>query len=162
MAAELVEKIKQSRTFNQGYELAELVSAAALDMEWHTLPPGREVDDVGQFEAEALAKANVNLPQVPPRYRSSYFLHIWSHGYSAGYYAYLWTEMLDQDAYGWFEEQGGMTRENGQRFRDLILSRGNTRDYAEMYREFRGRDPIIEPMLEHRGLMESTPAPSIR
>lgn len=155
MAAELVEKIKQSRTFNQGYELAELVSAAALDMEWHTLPPSREVDDVGQFEAEALAKANVNLPQVPPRYRSSYFLHIWSHGYSAGYYAYLWTEMLDQDAYGWFEEHGGMTRENGQRFRDLILSRGNTRDYAEMYREFRGRDPIIEPMLEHRGLAPS-------
>jgi peptidyl-dipeptidase Dcp len=154
MPADLVEKIKKASTFNQGYALTELVAAAALDMRWHTLAPTAGVDDVDAFEAQALEKEYVDLPQVPPRYRSSYFLHIWSHGYHASYYAYLWTEMLDNDAYAWFEEHGGMTRQNGQRFRDLILSRGNTRDYAEMFREFRGRDPIIEPMLEHRGLRE--------
>ena len=90
---------------------------------------------------------------MPPRYRSSYFLHIWANGYAAGYYAYLWTEMLDDDAFQWFEEHGGLTRANGQRFRDMILSRGNTGDYAKMYRDFRGKDPSIEPMLKRRGIV---------
>ena len=91
---------------------------------------------------------------MPPRYRSSYFLHIWANGYASGYYAYLWTEMLDDDAFAWFDEHGGLTRENGQRFRDLILSRGNTDDLAKMFRDFRGRDPKIDAMLVHRGLRE--------
>jgi peptidyl-dipeptidase Dcp len=157
MPAALIDKIKRAEKFNQGYALTEVVAAAALDLEWHTLRPGARVPDADRFEIDALTRAGVNIPQVPPRYRSPYFLHIWGHGYNAAYYAYLWTEMLDIDAYAWFEENGGMTRANGQRFRDMILSRGNTDDYAKMYREFRGRDPIIEPMLVHRGLKEETP-----
>src|SRR5579872_7141565 len=99
-------------------------------------------------------KSHVDLATVPPRYRSSYFLHIWANGYSAGYYAYLWTEMLDDDAYQWFEENGGMTRANGDRFREMILSRGNSAEYGDMFRAFRGRDPSIEAMLKKRGLKE--------
>jgi peptidyl-dipeptidase Dcp len=152
MPRDLVDKIKKAEKFNQGYALTEVVAAAALDMEWHTLPPGSAAQDVDRFEAEALKKTRLDLPQVPPRYRSSYFLHIWANGYAAGYYAYLWTEMLDDDAFAWFQEHGGLTRKNGQRFRDMILSRGNTEDYAKMFRDFRGRDPVIEPMLVHRGL----------
>src|ERR1700757_4057652 len=109
---------------------------------------------------EALDNTHLNLPQVPPRYRSSYFLHIWSNGYAAGYYAYLWTEMLDDDAFAWFQEHGGLTRENGQRFRDMILSRGNTEDYATMYREFRGRDPRIDALIEQRGLAAAGTPPA--
>jgi peptidyl-dipeptidase Dcp len=160
LPADLVEKITKAAKFNQGYALTELVSAASLDMAWHTLAPGATVPDVDRFEADALTKAHVDLPQVPPRYRSSYFLHIWANGYNAGYYAYLWTEMLDDDAFAWFQSHGGLTRQNGQRFRDLVLSRGNTEDLAKMFRDFRGRDPVIEPMLEHRGLRESGAASS--
>jgi peptidyl-dipeptidase Dcp len=123
-------------------------------MAWHTLPATAVAQDVDAFEAAALTRAHLDLPQVPTRYRSSYFLHIWANGYNAGYYAYLWTEMLDDDAFAWFDEHGGLTRANGQRFRDLILSRGNTEDYAKMFRDFRGRDPSIEPMLRQRGLKE--------
>jgi peptidyl-dipeptidase Dcp len=159
MPADLVEKIKRSIKFNQGYALTEVVAAASLDMQWHTLRPGTKVADADKFEVDALARARVHVPEVPPRYHSPYFLHIWANGYYAGYYAYLWTEMLDDDAYAWFQENGGMTRANGKRFRDMILSRGNTDDYAKMFREFRGRDPIIEPMLEHRGLKEDTRRP---
>ena len=100
----------------------------------------------------ALTRAGVDFPNVPPRYRSSYFLHIWANGYAAGYYAYLWTQMLDQDAYRWFEENGGMTRANGDRFRRLILSKGHTEDYGPMFRAFRGKDPDILPMLQARGM----------
>lgn len=150
---DLVDKIKKSSTFNQGYALTELLAAAHLDMQWHTLTTEDDVTNATDFEAHALKVTKLNLPVVPPRYRSSYFLHIWGHGYAAGYYAYLWTEMLDGDAYKWFQENGGLTRENGQRFRDRILSRGNTIDYDQMYRDFRGGDPQIEPMLEGRGLM---------
>ena len=101
---------------------------------------------------------HVDLPQVPPRYRTTYFSHIWDGGYSAGYYAYLWSEVLDDDAYYWFKEHGGMTRANGQRFRDMILSREGTADVAELYRAFRGRDPIVQPLLEERGLVTAPPA----
>jgi peptidyl-dipeptidase Dcp len=94
----------------------------------------------------------VDFGPVPPRYRSSYFLHIWANGYDAGYYAYLWAEMLDNDAFEWFTEHGGLTRANGDRFREMILSRGNVGDYAKLYREFRGKDPSIEPMLKRRGI----------
>jgi peptidyl-dipeptidase Dcp len=148
----LVDKIKKAAKFNQGYELTELLAAAQLDMQWHTLPVGAPKEDVDKFEIQALKNTHLTLATVPPRYRSSYFLHIWSNGYAAGYYAYLWTEMLDDDAYAWFRKHGGLTRENGQRFRDLILSRGHTLDYGPMFRAFYGKDPEIGPMLEHRGL----------
>jgi peptidyl-dipeptidase Dcp len=154
MPRDLVDKIKKSAKFNQGYALTELLAAASLDMAWHTLQSPAAIEDVDEFETAALARAHLDLPQVPPRYRSSYFLHIWANGYASGYYAYLWTQMLDDDAFAWFEEHGGLTRANGQRFRDLILSKGNTEDYAKMFRDFRGRDPSIEPMLVHRGLKE--------
>jgi len=149
----LNEKIKKASTFNQGYSLTEILAAADLDMQWFTCGVNNKVTDVDAFEKEALAKTHLDLPLVPPRYRSSYFLHIWANGYAAGYYAYLWTEMLDDDAFAWFEENGGMTRKNGQRFRDMILSRGNTEDFAKLYRDFRGRDPKIEPMIKSRGLL---------
>jgi peptidyl-dipeptidase Dcp len=148
----LVDKIKRSRTFNQGYDNGEVLEAARLDLDWHSLAGDAPRQDVDKFEADALAKSGFDTADVPPRYRSSYFLHIWSNGYAAGYYAYPWTRMLGQDAFDWFEKHGGLTRENGQRFRDMILSRGNTLDYAEMYRAWAGHDPSIEPYLEYYGL----------
>jgi peptidyl-dipeptidase Dcp len=152
MPQALVNKIKKAATFNEGYALTEILAAADLDMQWHTIAPGQPLQDVDKFEQEALKKTKLDLPEVPSRYRSSYFLHIWSNGYAAGYYAYLWTEMLDDDAFAWFEEHGGLTRENGQRFRDMILSQGNTQDLGTMFRNFRGADPKIGPMLKNRGL----------
>lgn len=149
---ELVDKIKRSRTFNQGYENGEVLEAARLDMDWHSLPADAPRQDVDKFEAQALAHSGYDTADVPPRYRSSYFLHIWSNGYAAGYYAYPWTRMLAQDAFHWFETHGGLTRANGQRFRDMVLSRGNTEDYGEMYRAFTGHDPDITPYLEYYGL----------
>ena len=154
MPQALVDKIKKAATFNQGYALTELLAAADLDMKWHMIPTNSPLQDVDKFEAEALRSTHLDLPQVPTRYRSSYFQHIWANGYAAGYYAYIWTEMLDDDAFAWFQEHGGLTRENGQRYRDLILSRGNTLDLAQMFRDFRGSDPNIQPMLENRGLVE--------
>jgi peptidyl-dipeptidase Dcp len=148
----LVDKIKASRTFNQGYELGEVLEAARLDLDWHSLPATAPRHDVDAFEAKALAAGGFDTKDVPPRYRSSYFLHIWSNGYSAGYYAYPWTRMLAEDAFNWFESHGGLTRANGQRFRDMVLSRGNTLDYAEMYRAFTGHDPDVGPMLQFYGL----------
>jgi peptidyl-dipeptidase Dcp len=148
----LVDKIKASAKFNQGYAMGELIAAAELDMQWHELAADAPKPDVDAFEAQALKSAGVDFPYVPPRYRSSYFLHIWSNGYAAGYYAYLWTQMLADDSWQWFNDHGGLTRANGQRFRDLILSRGHTLDYGPMFRAFYGKDPDIGPMLEHRGL----------
>jgi peptidyl-dipeptidase Dcp len=160
---ELVDKIKRSRTFNQGYENGEVLEAARLDLDWHSLPATAPQQDVDKFEAQALAASGYDTADVPPRYRSSYFLHIWSNGYSAGYYAYPWTRMLGQDAFNWFETHGGLTRANGQRFRDMVLSRGNTLDYADMYRAWAGHDPSINPYLEYYGLPvtgEATTAPA--
>jgi len=154
MPQELVDKIRKSLKFNQGYALTEILAAADLDMEWHTIPAGETIKSADDFETAALKRTHLDLSQVPPRYRSSYFLHIWGNGYQAGYYAYLWSEMLDDDAYNWFEENGGMTRANGQRFRDRILSRGNTEDYNTMFYNFRGSNPDIKAMLENRGLLE--------
>ena len=153
MPQALVDKIKKAATFNQGYALTEALAAADLDLQWHKMPADAPLQEVDKFELESLHKTGLDLPQVPPRYRSSYFLHIWANGYAAGYYAYAWTEMLDHDAFAWFQEHGGLTRENGQRFRDMILSRGNTEDYGKMYREFRGHDAEIKPMLISRGLV---------
>ncbi len=152
MPAELVEKIKKSHTFNQGFETTEYLAAALLDMAWHSLPADAPTQDVAKFTKDSLKKYNIDVPAVPPRYKTPYFAHIWGGGYSAGYYAYLWSEVLDDDAYAWFKEHGGMTRENGQRFREMVLSRGSTKDMAELYRAFRGRDPSVEPLLEERGL----------
>ena len=154
MPQELVDKIRAAGTFNQGYMLTETLSAALLDMSWHTLPAGSEIADVDAFEAKALEDNGADLRYVPPRYRSSYFMHIWGHDYAAGYYAYLWTEMLDDDAFEWFKENGGLTRANGDRFRAMVLSRGNTEDLAKVYRDFRGKDPSVEPMLIDRGLKD--------
>ncbi len=152
MPQALVDKINKAATFNQGYATTEYLAAALLDLSWHTLGADAQVADVDQFEADALKAAKVDLPQVPPRYRSTYFDHIWGGGYAAGYYAYFWSEMIDHDAFDWFKENGGLTRENGQTFRDQILSIGNTRDLATAYREFRGKDPSVEPLLRARGL----------
>ena len=152
MPQALVDKIKQSGTFNQGFSMTEILAASLLDFAWHTLPPTAAQPDVDSFEAASLKRFNVDVPEVPPRYRTTYFSHIWDGGYSAGYYAYTWSEVLDDDAYAWFKEHGGLTRENGLRFRSMILSRGGTEDAATMYRNFRGRDPNVEALLEERGL----------
>lgn len=151
---ELIDKIKAAATFNQGYALTEFLAAAALDMEWHTLDSAARVQGVEVFEKTALEKNKLALDQIPPRYRSSYFRHIWSNGYSAAYYAYSWAEMLDHDAYVWFEENGGLNRENGQVFREKILSRGNTEDFESLYKNFRGKAPSIQPLLRFRGLLD--------
>ncbi|PVW16555.1 M3 family metallopeptidase [Marixanthomonas spongiae] len=149
----LIDKIKKSGTFNQGYSLTETLAAAALDMMWHTVSEDEALNDANAFEKKALNKMKLDVVHaVPPRYRSTYFSHIFSGGYAAGYYSYIWTEMLHHDAYRWFENHGGLTRENGQRFRDMVLSRGNTLELEQMYRDWRGSDPKIEPMLKARGL----------
>jgi peptidyl-dipeptidase Dcp len=149
---ELVDKIKKSSTFNQGYDFTEVLIAADLDMAWHSLPADSPEQNSDKFEILSEKKDGLYIPEVPSRYRSSYFLHIWANGYAAGYYAYLWSEMLDDDAFNWFENNGGLTRKNGDRFRDLILSRGATEDYNKIFCEFTGHNPDIEPMLKDRGL----------
>ena len=158
--AALVDRIKAADKWGQGYALGELLAASQLDMQWHTLPAGTPKQDVDKFEVQALQRTGTDFPNVPTRYRSSYFLHIWNMGYQSGYYAYQWTVMLDDDAYAWFEDHGGLTRENGQRFRDMILSKGHTEDYDVMFRRFYGKDPDVGPMLKHRGLTPDNSAPS--
>ncbi len=157
MPTELAAKIRKAETFNQGYKVTEVVAAAELDLQWHMLPASAPLQPPDTFEKEALEKMHLLLSAVPPRYRSSYFRHIWdvSEDYSAGYYAYLWAEMLDDDAYQCFEDNGGLTRANGDRFRQMVLSRGNTEDLAKMYAAWRGKDPTVEPMMKYRGLQES-------
>ncbi|MBW9350770.1 peptidyl-dipeptidase Dcp [Citrobacter sp. EC_71] len=152
MPQALRDKMQRASLFNKGYDMTELLSAALLDMRWHSLEMSASSSSVDQFEQQALAAEDLDLQAVPPRYRSSYFAHIFGGGYAAGYYAYLWTQMLADDGYQWFVEQGGLTRENGQKFREAILSRGNSTDLAELYRKWSGRDPRMEPMLAHRGL----------
>jgi peptidyl-dipeptidase Dcp len=148
----LVEKIKRAKNFAEGYDLTELLAAAELDMQWHVLGADAPLQNADDFEKQALAKTHLDLPAVPPRYRSSYFSHIWASGYSAGYYAYLWTEMLDDDAYQWFDDHGGLSRANGDRFRRMVLSRGNTEDLAAMYLAWRGKAPSTDAMMKYRGL----------
>ncbi len=158
MPAELAAKIRKAEKFNLGYELAELLAAAQLDMQWHTLPVTATVDNPDEFEKSALERKHMALATVPPRYRSSYFAHIWGGGYAAGYYAYLWSEMLDDDAYQWFEDHGGLTRANGDRFRAMVLSRGNTEELGKMYATWLGGEPNAKPMLKYRGLAEDSTA----
>ena len=150
--AALEAKIRRTTTFDQGFATTEYLGAALLDMAWHTLTVNDHPTDVDSFEAQALKRFGVDLPLVPPRYKTNYFSHIWSGGYSAGYYAYIWAEVIDADAYSWFEENGGLTRANGLRFRRMILERGGTGDMGTIYRQFRGRDPEIASLLKNRGL----------
>ncbi len=149
----LVDKINNAATFNQGYMMTELLAAAGLDMEWHSLSVDNPVKNVDEFEENALKNIGLDMAQIPPRYRSTYFLHIWGHGYAAGYYAYLWSEVLEDDIFTWFEQNGGLTRENGQRMRDMILSRGNSEDQNKLFDDFMGREVDITPMLKDRGLL---------
>jgi len=159
MPADLVAKIKKSETFNKGYDMTELVAAAELDMQWHSLLSTAPLQNPDEFQKQALDKTHLNVSYVPPRYRSTYFAHIWGNdGYNAGYYAYLWTEMLADDAFQWFVEHGGLTRANGDRFRQMVLSRGNTQDLGKMYEAWRGAPPNTNAMLKYRGLEESPAA----
>ena len=148
----LVAKMKKASNFNKGYTLTELLSAAALDLSWHTVDVNKSITSVDEFEKQALIDNKTNLPQVPPRYRSTYFSHIFGGGYAAGYFAYIWAEMLDHDAYQWTVENGGMTRKNGQILRDKVFSQGNSDDLNVIYKNFRGKNPSIEPMLKYHGL----------
>jgi len=148
----LLEKIQRAANFNGGYALTEAIEASLLDMQWHKLSVSTNVKDVDAFELAALKSTGIDLKAVPPRYRSSYFQHIWAGGYASGYYSYQWTKMLSEDAFQWFTENGGLTRANGQRFRDMILSQGMTVDYKALYKKFRGRDAQINAMLKYLGL----------
>jgi peptidyl-dipeptidase Dcp len=152
MPRDLVEKLKRAKNFDEGYNLTELLAAAELDMQWHMLPAAAPLQNPDEFERQALARTHLDIHVVPPRYRSSYFSHIWENEYSAGYYAYLWTQMLADDGYQWFEDHGGLTRENGERFRRMILSRGNTRDLEKLYVAWRGKAPAVDAMMKYRGL----------
>jgi peptidyl-dipeptidase Dcp len=154
MPPELAAKLRKAAKFNHGYMLTELLAAAELDMQWHTISATTMVDSPDAFEKAALERKKIALATVPPRYRTSYFQHIWGGGYAAGYYAYLWSEMLDDDAYQWFEDHGGLTRANGERFRSMVLSKGNTEELGKMYAAWLGAEPSAEPMLKQRGLVE--------
>ena len=154
MPEELAARIRRADTFNKGYDMTELLAAAELDMQWHFLPAQAPLQNPDEFEKQALEKTHLSVSYVPPRYRSSYFSHIWQSGYSAGYYAYLWTQMLADDAYQCFVEHGELSRANGDRFRQMVLSRGNTLDLAKMYEAWRGAPPNTKAMLKYRGLEE--------
>ena len=153
MPQELLDKVLATQKFNQGYATTEYLAASLLDQSWHQMKPEEvpDADGLLEFEAKALADAGVALDMVPPRYRSTYFSHIIG-GYSAGYYAYIWAEVLDADAVEWFKSNGGMTRENGDYLRQTVLSRGGAEDAMTLYRNFRGGEPDIAPLLERRGL----------
>jgi peptidyl-dipeptidase Dcp len=148
----LLDKVMAAEKFNQGYKTTEYLSASLLDQAWHQLNPSDVPKDAVAFEAEALHKAGVYFPPVPPRYRSFYFSHAFAGGYSAGYYSYLWSEVLDADTVEWIKQHGGLKRENGDRFRAMLLSRGGSADALELFKNFVGRDPYIEPLLKRRGL----------
>lgn len=157
MPAALLEQVLASQKFNQGYATTEYLAASFLDQAWHQLAPDEVPDAAGvlEFEASALQRAGLALETVPPRYRSTYFSHIFSGGYSSGYYAYIWAEVLDADAVEWFRTHGGLTRANGDHYRKTVLSRGGSTEAMNLYRNFAGRDPEIEPLLERRGLKET-------
>ncbi len=149
----IVDRIRASESFNEGFATTEYLAAALLDQEWHKIPPGSEVDDPQAFEATALERTGLSNPWVAPRYRTTYFQHTFAGGYDAGYYSYIWSEVLDADTVQWFKEHDGLTRDNGDRFRRELLSRGHTKDPLESFREFRGRDAELAPLLERRGLV---------
>jgi peptidyl-dipeptidase Dcp len=154
MPKELLDKVLAAETFNQGFATTEYLAASILDQAWHQLGVDQvpDVDHVESFEAAALEAAGVALAMVPPRYRSTYFSHIWSGGYAAAYYAYIWSEVLDADSVEWFKEHGGLTRENGDHFRRAVLSKGGSREAMALFLDFRGADPDVGPFLARRGL----------
>jgi peptidyl-dipeptidase Dcp len=148
----LVDKVLAAEQFNQGYMTTEYLAAAIIDQRWHQIGPDQVPTDVLAFEATALRDAGIALDEVPPRYRTTYFSHVFAGGYSAGYYAYMWSEVLDADTVDWFKENGGLTRENGEHFRKTLLSRGGADDAMNLFQAFRGRPPEIQPLLIRRGL----------
>jgi peptidyl-dipeptidase Dcp len=148
----LLDKILKAHKFNQGYDTTEYLAAALLDMEWHSISADTKIDDVEKFEQQALAKHGINYAPVPPRYKSAYFSHAFAGGYSAGYYAYLWTEVFAADAFAYMTEKGGLTRENGDSFRENVLSKGNSQDLMQDYINFRGNKPSTDALLKRRGL----------
>ena len=154
MPKALLDKVQAASKFNQGFATTEYLAAALLDQRWHQMPAAQVPDAAGvmAFEAKALKDAGVDFAPVPPRYRTPYFSHVWGGGYSAGYYAYLWSEVLDADSVEWFKQNGGLTRENGDHFRDTLLSRGGSEDAIALFKDFSGRDPYVEPLLVRRGL----------
>jgi peptidyl-dipeptidase Dcp len=152
MPQELVDKLHASEAFNEGFQTSEYLAAALLDQAWHAITADDTVTDVAEFEANALAAVGLDNPAVPTRYASTYFAHTFSGGYDAGYYSYIWSEVLDADTVEWFTENGGLLRENGDRFRDRLLGVGGSKDPLEAYRDFRGRSAVIEPLLKRRGL----------
>jgi peptidyl-dipeptidase Dcp len=149
---ELLDKLIEAREFNQGFDTYEYLAATVLDMEWHLLDPSEIPSDVQAFEQASLAKYNLANPAIPPRYKSTYFSHIFSGGYSANYYAYIWSEILAADAFSFMSNQGGLTRENGERFRNYILSQGGSDEAMDLYRDYRGGEPDVQHLLERRGL----------
>jgi len=150
---EWVDNLKAASAFNEGHATTSYLAAAILDLAWHSLPADATVADVEKFEAKAIADYGLDYAPVPTRYSSTYFSHIFAGGYSAGYYGYIWSEVLDADTVDWFKENGGMTRENGEHFRQSLLSRGGSLNSMQMFRNFRGRDATIEPLLKRRGLL---------
>jgi len=158
---ELVEAINRAGRFNQGHSFGEVIAASLLDMEWHSLDPSQPAPtDVMAFEEEALERIGLRSDLVPPRYRTPYYRHIFEHGYDAGYYAYTWTEMLHHDAYSYVEANGGMTREMGDHIVESFLGQGHSKTYEQMFRDFTGRDPRVEPLLEARGLVAGDTEPA--
>ena len=147
-----VDKLNESSTFNEGYATTSYLAAAVLDLAWHSLSDLSEVNDVEEFERKAITDYGLDFAPVPTRYRSTYFSHIFAGGYSAGYYGYIWSEVLDADTVEWFKDNGGLTRSNGDHFRNSLMSRGGSLDSMQMFRNFRGRDADIEPLLRRRGL----------
>jgi peptidyl-dipeptidase Dcp len=152
MPQELVDRLQTSSAFNEGFLTSEYLAAALLDQAWHSIPADAAVSDVVAFEAAALAAVGLDNPAVPTRYSSAYFAHTFSGGYDAGYYSYIWSEVLDADTVEWFKQNGGLTRENGERFRTRLLGVGGSKDPLEAFRDFRGRDADIAPLLKRRGL----------
>ena len=150
---EWVDNLKAASAFNEGHATTSYLAAAILDLAWHSLPADATVANVEEFEAKAIADYGLDYAPVPTRYRSTYFSHIFAGGYSAGYYGYIWSEVLDADTVNWFKENGGMTRENGEHFRQSLLSRGGSLNSMQMFRNFRGQDATIEPLLKRRGLL---------
>jgi peptidyl-dipeptidase Dcp len=152
MPQEFVDKLQASSSFNEGYATSEYLAAALLDQAWHRISADTVVTDVAKFEADALAGFGLDNPAVPSRYSSTYFAHTFGGGYDAGYYSYIWSEVLDADTVEWFKSSGGLTRANGDRFRQRLLGVGGSKDPLEAFRDFRGRDADIQPLLDRRGL----------
>ena len=147
-----VDKLNESSTFNEGHATTSYLAAAILDLAWHSIEDISEIDSVPEFEARAIANYGLDYNPVPTRYRSTYFSHIFAGGYSSGYYGYIWSEVLDADTVEWFKDNGGLTRTNGDHFRKTLLSRGGSVDSMQMFRNFRGRNAEIQPLLRRRGL----------